>query len=61
MLDGVARMEVEGRGVVMLERGDSYHIPPGTYHDVRNVGTTVARALVVFVVDADKPLAVLVK
>lgn len=58
VLEGTGVLRIDGRPDVVLRAGDSYHLPAGLAHDVRNDGATPARALVVFVVDVDKPLAV---
>lgn len=58
ILEGTSVLELDGRPAVTLKAGDSYHVPAGVHHDVRNAGTTTGKALVIFVVDEGKPLAV---
>ena len=60
VLEGTSVLELDGRPPVTLNAGDSYHVPAGVPHDVRNSGSITAKALVIFVVDEGKPLAVAV-
>jgi quercetin dioxygenase-like cupin family protein len=58
VLEGRGVLEIDGRPAVLLEPGDSYHLPSGLVHDVRSDGATPVRALVIFVVDRASPMAV---
>jgi len=57
VLEGEVLMQVEGQPDRTLKPGDSYMIPAGTKHDVKNVGSVPAKAVSVFVVDKTAPLA----
>lgn len=57
VLDGEVLMIVEGQPDRTLKAGDSFVIPPGAKHDVKNIGSVPAKAISVFVVDKSKPLA----
>lgn len=56
MLEGETTLSMEGKELV-LKAGASYRIDPGVPHDVRNSGTTPAKALAFWVVEKGKPLA----
>ena len=57
VLDGEVLMIVEGQPDRTLKSGDSFVIPSGAKHDVRSIGSVPARAVSVFVIDREKPLA----
>jgi quercetin dioxygenase-like cupin family protein len=57
VLEGEVRMVVAGKPPQILKAGDSFMIPPGTVHDAQVIGDRPAKALSIFVVAKDKPLA----
>lgn len=57
ILEGEVVMSVDGQPDQTLKAGDSYQIPAGVVHDVKNAGSVPAKALAAYVVDAAKPLA----
>lgn len=57
ILEGEVLMSVDGQPDQTLKAGDSYQIPAGIAHDVKNAGSAPAKALAAYVVDAGKPLA----
>lgn len=57
ILEGEVLMSVDGQPDRTLKAGNSYQIPAGAAHDVKNAGSTPAKALATYVVEADKPLA----
>ncbi len=61
ILEGEVLMSVDGQPGQTLKAGDSYQIPAGVAHDVKNAGGSPAKALATYVVEADKPLASPVK
>lgn len=60
-LEGSVELTVEGRAPVVLKPGDVFFIPAGVPHNGRNLGTTKAALLSVFVAETGKPLATPVK
>jgi quercetin dioxygenase-like cupin family protein len=57
LLEGEVRMIIAGKPPQDLKAGDSYLIPAGTVHDVQTIGNKPVKALSIFVVAKDKPLA----
>lgn len=58
VLEGAAVLELHGHPPVVLDAGQSHHIPAGLPHDVKNIGPSAGKSLVIFVVDPARPLAV---
>ncbi len=56
VLEGECDLIVEGQADRKLKPSDSYQIPPGVPHSLRN-GPQTAKIAVTFVVEKDKPLA----
>ena len=61
VLEGVIEYEVEGKPPVTLKAGDVLFIPAGKIHAAKNVGTTNATELAIYIVEKGKQLVVLVK
>ena len=57
VLEGTAVLEVDGKPPVTLKAGESYVIEAGTPHSARNIGTTTAKVLGLYIVEKGKPLA----
>jgi quercetin dioxygenase-like cupin family protein len=58
VLEGTARLEVEGEAPTALRAGDHYHVDAGRRHDARNTGTGPAKVLAIYLIEKGKPLAV---
>ena len=56
MLEGEADLHVDGQPNRRVKAGESYHIPAGIPHLLRN-GPAPARVAVTYVVERDKPVA----
>ena len=56
MVEGEAELEVQGQAARRVKAGESYHIPAGVPHLLRN-GSGPSRIAVTYVVERDKPLA----
>ena len=56
MMEGEAELEMEGRPGRRVRAGESYLIPAGVPHALRN-GPAASRVAVTYVVERDKPLA----
>lgn len=57
VLEGTARLEVEGQRARTLKAGDVYHVEAGRVHDAKNTGATPAKVLAVWIVEKGKPFA----
>ena len=57
ILEGTVEMEIEGRAPQTLKAGETFFIPAGKAHSVRNVGKKTAKAISTFIVEKNKPLA----
>ena len=60
-IEGLLEYRLEGQPPVTLKAGEVLFIPPGTVHEVKNVGSGNAAELATYVVEKGKPLLVLVK
>lgn len=58
VLDGMLELRIDGQPPVTLARGQAFLVPAGLAHSARNVGTGGGAALVTYIVEQDKPLAV---
>jgi len=58
VIDGTAKLEVEGKGVRELKAGDGFHLQPGTVHRAFNDSNAPARVVVVRISAKGKPIAV---
>jgi quercetin dioxygenase-like cupin family protein len=56
MLDGDMTLLVEGQPPLVVKKGDSYKIAPGSVHDART-GAAGAKVIATYVVEKGKPLA----
>jgi quercetin dioxygenase-like cupin family protein len=61
LLEGTLELTIEGKAPMRLKAGDAIFTPANTVHEARNVGTTTARVLVTYVLEAGKPIATPVK
>lgn len=57
VLNGEARMEIEGEAARDLKAGDSYLIAAGKPHDARITGDTAAKVVACYVVEKGKPFS----
>ena len=61
VLEGTLEYQVEGKPPVTLKAGDVFFIPARTVHAAKNVGSGRGAELATYVVEKDKPLAVVVE
>lgn len=57
LLEGSIELELEGMPARTIAPGESWIIEPGRVHDAKDAGQGTARAVVVYVVEKGKPLA----
>jgi quercetin dioxygenase-like cupin family protein len=57
VVDGELELMIEGQPPVRLKPGDGISVPAGRVHDARNLGSTPAHLIGVYVVEKGKPLA----
>jgi len=55
MIEGSIELYVDGQAPVKLKAGDIFFTERGHYHNAKNIGTTVARAVDTYVIDRGKP------
>ena len=58
VIEGTAKLEVEGKGVRELKAGDGFHLQPGTVHRAFNDSSALAKVVVVRLNAKGKPIAV---
>jgi quercetin dioxygenase-like cupin family protein len=58
VIEGTAKLEVEGKGVRELKAGDGFHLQPGTVHRAFNDSNAPAKVVVVRINAKGKPIAV---
>lgn len=58
LVEGTAKLEIEGQGVRELKPGEGFHIQPGTVHRAFNDSNAPAKVVVVRVNAKGKPIAV---
>jgi quercetin dioxygenase-like cupin family protein len=58
VIEGTAKLEVEGQGVRELKAGDGFHLQPGTAHRAFNDSKAPAKVVVVRINAKGKPVAV---
>ena len=58
VVEGTAKLEIEGQGVRELKPGEGFHIQPGTVHRAFNDSNALAKVVVVRVNAKGKPIAV---
>jgi quercetin dioxygenase-like cupin family protein len=61
VLEGTLTLEVQGQAALTLKAGDSFFIPAGSAHDVRNTGKAPAKVLATYIVEKGKPIVTSVK
>ncbi|WP_280155820.1 cupin domain-containing protein [Piscinibacter sp. XHJ-5] len=61
VIEGVLEYRLDGRPPVTLKAGEVLFIPPGTNHEVKNVGSGNAAELATYIVEKGKPLIALAK
>lgn len=59
IIEGELEYQLDGRAPVTLKAGDVLLIPYGTYHSVKNVGSSNAAELATYIVEKGKPLSAL--
>jgi quercetin dioxygenase-like cupin family protein len=57
VVSGVAELRMAGQATRTLRPGGSFAPPPGTPHEVRNVGQSPLTIVSTYVVDRSRPLA----
>ena len=57
VIEGEAELSIEGQPTRRVRAGDSFVVPAGVKHDVRNTGTSAFKVVAVYVVEKGKPLA----
>ena len=57
LLEGALVLEVEGSAPMTLNAGSSWTVDASKVHNARNIGDSLAKTLVVYVVEKGKPLA----
>lgn len=57
VLEDEGELLVDGAPPRKLKAGDAFVVPAGQVHAARNTGTAPLRALGVYIVEKDKPLA----
>jgi quercetin dioxygenase-like cupin family protein len=55
--EGQFELLIDGQPARAVKAGESFMVPAGAVHDVRNTGAAPARVLAVYVVEKGKPLA----
>jgi len=58
VVEGTAKLEIEGQGVRELKPGEGFHIQPGTVHRAFNDSNAPAKVVVIRVNAKGKPIAV---
>lgn len=58
VIEGTAKLEIEGKGVRELKAGDGFHLQPGTVHRAFNDSNAPAKVVVVRINAKGKPIAV---
>jgi quercetin dioxygenase-like cupin family protein len=58
LVEGAAKLEIEGQGVRELKPGEGFHIQPGVVHRAFNDSNAPAKVVVVRVNAKGKPIAV---
>ena len=58
ILEGTATTDVQGQPTQTVKAGDHLHRPFQVPHDFKNVGSTPAKVVSIFIVDKGKPLIV---
>jgi quercetin dioxygenase-like cupin family protein len=58
VIEGTAKLEVEGKGVRELKAGDGFHLQPGTVHRAFSDSNAPAKVVVVRINAKGKPVAV---
>lgn len=57
VLDGTLELRIDGQPPVMLPPGQAFMVPAGLVHSARNAGHGRGAALLTYIVEQDKPLA----
>jgi len=58
VLEGTIVLQVDGQPPLTLHAGESFTTPPGRIHNARNIGTTTARALDVYIIQKGQPAVI---
>jgi quercetin dioxygenase-like cupin family protein len=56
VVEGTLEYDLDGQPPMILKTGDSFLIPYGTIHGVKNVGSSNATELATYIVEKGKPL-----
>jgi len=56
-MEGEIVLKVEGKPDQVIKAGSSFQLPPGVVHDACNMSGRPDKALAVYIVEKDKPLA----
>jgi len=57
IVEGTVTLEIQGKPSVLKKTGEAFIIPPGTVHNARNAGSTVAKVLATYIIEKGKPAA----
>ncbi len=57
VLEGVLRLEIDGRAVQIVKTGDVFFVPAGAVHNGRNTGSIKTTLIGTYVVESGKPLS----
>jgi quercetin dioxygenase-like cupin family protein len=57
VLEGTITLETDGKPAATKKAGEAFIIPPGTVHNAKNAGGSVAKVLGTYIIDKGKPVA----
>ena len=57
VLTGPVVIEIDGKPAKTYQTGEVFMIPPGTIHNAKNPGTSVAKIVSTYVIEKGKPVA----
>jgi len=58
VLEGTIVLQVDGQPPLTLHAGDTFTTPPRRVHNARNIGTTMARALDIYIIEKGQPAVI---
>ena len=57
VIEGTISVEVQGKPAMVKKAGDGFIMAPGTVHNAKNTGKTVAKVLATYIIEKGKPPA----
>ena len=57
VLEGTITVEIQGKPAMAKKAGEGFIIPPGTVHNAKNTGKTVAKVLATYIIEKGKAVA----